>query len=121
MTLHAGHCTTCDDAIFRFAAHGRTGEPLMLYPDPTSVYAQRQVPGGVAPGIGYCAGHAPALGADVVALDAAGARYAYWFTPAFGQHLRAWLGDHAELPEHTVDALMDQWQADCRTVEGGHG
>ncbi len=117
MTLHAGHCTSCDAEIFRFVAHGRTGERVMLYPFPTSVYAQI----GRTPGVGYCAAHVPALGTEgVTALHAAGRRYAHWFTPAFGRHLRAWVADHLELPEHEQAAIMDQWLDDVRAVEGVH-
>ena len=122
MTLHAGHCTTCDTLIWRTVTHGRTGVTAITYPVPDSVYARVAHPsGGVTPGIGYCAAHAPIKGVDdVVDVETAGGRYASWYTPAFGGHLRAWLQDHCELPEHEVSRLMDQWMDDCKAVEGVH-
>jgi len=117
MTIHAGHCSHCDAEIFRFVAHGRTGERVMLYPLPDSVYARV----GRMPGIGYCAQHVPTIGVDgVTALDSAGWRYAHWYSPKFGAHLRAWVADHLELPEHEQEAVMAQWAADCRATEGVH-
>lgn len=119
MTLHAGHCTACDAPIWRTVTHGRTGAETITYPIPTSVYARVAQPNGSATvGIGYCAEHAPIVGMDhVVAVETAGGRYASWYTPAFGGHLRAWLQDHCELAEHEVSRLMDQWMDDCRAVE----
>jgi hypothetical protein len=122
MALHAGHCSTCDAEIFRFIAHGRTGERIMLHPMPASVYARLRHPsGGVTPGVGFCVAHMPTVGTDgVVSLDTAGRRYAYWFTEAFGAHLRAWLQDHCELAEHALEAVMVQWDEDRKAVEGVH-
>ena len=48
------------------------------------------------------------------------ARYAHVFTPAFGQWLRAWLGDQAELPAEAIDRVMADWAADGQVAEGGH-
>lgn len=84
----------------------------MLYPLPTSVYARVRNGPGVSPGVGYCAQHVPPIGGDVVGLDAAGLRYAAWFTPAWGLHFASWLADHMELPEHERDALVAQWEKD---------
>jgi len=120
MTLHAGHCTTCDTPIWRTVTHGRTGQVEILYPRPDSVYARVRYGAGVTPGVGYCAQHVPPLGDDVVGLDTAANRYAFWFTPAFGAHLRAWLEDHCELAEHERSVVMDQWLDDCKAVEGVH-
>ena len=120
MSLHAGHCSNCDVEIFQFVAHGRTGERVMLYPKPDSVYARIRNGESLTPGVGYCATHVPPLGPDVLGLDSAAFRYAHWFTRAFGQHLRAWVADHLELPEHEQEAVMAQWAADCRAVEGVH-
>jgi hypothetical protein len=120
VTLHAGHCTTCDAPIWRTVTHGRTGVEDLTYPQPTSVYARVRHPaGGVIPGVGYCPAHAPAPGGDVVAVETV-QRYAHWYTPAWGEGFRAWLADHCELPEHEVARVMAVWQDDCRAVEGVH-
>lgn len=127
MSLHAGHCSDCDTPIWRTVTHGRTGVEDITYPMPSSVYARVQVGGATTPGIGYCPVHAPRIGArgptlphgpsTVVGVEAASMRHAFWFTAAFGQHLRAWLQDHCELPEHELEAVMAQWREDCKAVE----
>ena len=132
MTITAGHCTACAAPIWRTVQHPKTGEIILLYPHPASVYARLSVPGhpdSTAPGIGYCAGCAPQVGeagpalsapTEVIALETAVGRYASWYTAQWGAHRRAWLEDHLHLPEAEREALMAQWAEDRRAVEHPH-
>ena len=130
--MKAGHCVKCDAWTWRTALDPKDGSTILLWPLPTSRYASvltaRDDRGNshLAPGIGYCGGCAPALhaapgpelaalvpGALVVALvEEAGTRYAHWYTPGYGEWLRAHARDYLELDEMAIGRLMAQWEAD---------
>lgn len=121
--LKAGTCTTCRGPIWRSVPHPISGEPMLLWPDPTSVYATYgMAPDGLVPGIGYCKDCAPAVGdappdflvAEVPSIstvryvDTAGARYRDWYTDTRGVFMEAWLREQHIDP----GPVLAQWQAD---------
>ena len=125
MTLHAGHCVSCDRLVWRTATHGRTGKEDITYPMPESVYAIVQIrPGTVSPGIPYCPACKPPVGSvgpelpgaagptTIVDFDTAASRYCERYTDRWGIGFKAWLQDYMELPDHERDALVEQWEQD---------
>ena len=136
----AGHCCDCGEVIWRTVEHPTLGRTI-LWPDPSSVYAKVWSDIGVAVGIGYCADCCPNLGTDahpgirvesrvgkapvqrhacsvVIGHETAARRYAYWYTPGYGEWLRAWLAQECRLPEAEVAQKMDQWLADVKAARG---
>jgi len=120
VTLTAGACTACDGPTWRRAAHAKTGVVTILWPDPTTVYACVATVNGLAPGIGYHAGCAPALGGacgdlgEIVGYEPAVARYGVWFTEGYGVFLKAWLADHLQLGDIAIARAVAQWDEDRR-------
>lgn len=124
MTLTAGQCTTCQAETWISVRHPMTGERILLFPRPDSVYARCQRPTGIAPGIGFCAAHAPSRGdvvelGPVVYVDGAAERYRFWFSDRYGDFLRPWLVDELALPEHEADSVIAQWES--ARAEAGRG
>lgn len=133
--IRAGHCTKCHARIWRGIMDPATTKWQPLFPDPTSQYALVQTEEGLAVGIGYCAGCAPAIGepgpvgltvngrplgpCTVVRLDAAPERYAYWWSAKYGDWLVAWTRelcvDH-KLPEDTFAPILATWRDDREAV-----
>ena len=133
--IKQGRCLHCDTPIWRSAPQPNTSEPLLLWPMPDSVYAGirhtatvegKTESGHIAVGIGFCAAHAPSVGdlphaglrgeipdaIEVVEVETAKSRYAHWFSPGFGEWLRAHARDHLKMDGVAIDKLMAQWEAD---------
>jgi len=126
--IQAGVCTRCGGPTWVSARHGKTGERILLFPLPESVYARIQRgDGSVTPGIGYCAtctptpglpGPGEVAGDPVAAVDPAPARYAYWYTRDYGTWLASWATDELHLTEPDKAALLAEWTR-CSEVARG--
>lgn len=130
-----GHCWTCQQRIWRGVIRPDTLEWVPLFPDPTSQYAILASAEGPAVGLGFCAEHAPLIGAagplqitsggrplgptTVTALQAAPERYTHWYSDTFGHWLTAWLRELAvdfKTPESNFAPILAQWQHDREAV-----
>lgn len=129
--MKAGHCLKCNAQIWRIATDWQGGE-IILWPSPLSRYVAvltaRDAEGKrhLTPGIGYCAPCCPPVGGippeellaavpnctTVAEIEMAHARYAQWFTPGFGEWLKAHAKDQLKMEEGAITRLMDQWERD---------
>jgi hypothetical protein len=138
--IRQGRCLHCDTLIWRSAWQPNSPEPLLLWPMPDSVYAGirhrsvdslgRATVSAIAVGIGFCGPDAPRVGdvphpnlaadlpgaIEVVEVETAKERYAHWFTPGFGEWLRAHARDYLKMDGVAIDKLMEQWKGDCTWV-----
>src|SRR5262245_4721695 len=127
--IRAGHCTACGDKVWRTAVAQvdkdgqKAGDVVLLWPDPTSLYAWIETPDGHAPGVAFCAECVdqdvlpdPDYGYKVLKFDTAGDRYRHWFTEGYGVFLRAWLADHLKLDDVDIVNLSTQWNRDRSQV-----
>ena len=128
--IKAGMCTKCGTPVWRTAVaqkdHDGTkaGTVYILWPMPTSVYAQVSTPTGYAPGIAYCLSCAPPIGSafegalgvppgsPIRNYETAHGRYSAWYAPEKETFYRAWLRDHLLLDPADIEALMMTWQTD---------
>jgi hypothetical protein len=129
--MKAGRCALCDAPIWRTAHDPSLAADILLWPMPDSVYLGvrhagtdsrgRPTNSAIAVGIGSCFKCAPALGSptsiipnaiEVVEIEGAKARYAHWYTPGFGEWLRAHARDHLKMDGVAIGKLMAQWEAD---------
>lgn len=124
----AGRCIDCGALVWRSVRHPVEASTIILWPNPTTLYARVQCDVGTIVGICHCADCRPVVGASchtdvqmlrpdatvVTGIDTAWDRYAYWFTKTYGEWLRAWLGDELHLDEPEKDALLAQWAEDAK-------
>lgn len=124
MTVKGGHCTGCGALVWRTVVQQRdlngatSGQVLLLWPRPESLYSQEWTPTGHTVGIAWCPACAPDLGQPgatgeaVIGYETARDRYAVWFTDETREYLRAHLVDQVGLDEAERDRVLAQWDAD---------
>ena len=126
----AGRCIDCGTLVWRSTRHPVEASTIILWPDPTTLYAQVSCLVGTIVGICYCSECCPQVGAPchadtmmlrpdattITGIDTAWDRYAYWFTRTYGEWLRAWLSDELHLDEPEKDTLLAQWEADAQVA-----
>jgi hypothetical protein len=131
--MKAGRCSTCDQPTWHTAIDPNGGRAVLLWPFPTSIYAgirhggldSRNQPtqSSIAVGIGFCQLCAPVVGQinlnvdvpnaiEVVELESAKSRYAFWYTPGFGEWMRAHARDYLKMDDVAITKLMKQWEED---------
>ena len=127
--IKAGHCSSCSAPIWRTATAQRKdegqepGDIVLLWPLPSSLYAQTWTPTGYTVGIGYCEECAPDLGAPgppevgsgaIIGYERARGRYQDWRSEQYGEFLRCWLVDALGYDEAGRDAVMTTWEQDWK-------
>ena len=123
--LTVGHCSSCNALIWRTAIQQRKingVEPdtvILLWPQPSSLYAQTWTPDGHAVGIAYCQTCAPEIGAPgpegfgaIIGYETAKDRYARWYTDEWGDWLRAHLRDQIGYDDEGATAITMLWECD---------
>lgn len=130
--MQQGRCAACGTYTWRTVVaqkkNGDTepGEVFIVWPIPTSVYAQTHVATdgpdtSHTAGIGYCTPCAPEFGAmtehgPIIGYETAKARYAAWYADAHGEWLRAWCRDHISYDDVQISATMRAWERDRTTT-----
>lgn len=86
---------------------GQPGDPL---PPNAKAQMARDAAMAVERDAGYQAGDLET--AALVGSATARERYAAWFIPPYGDHLKAWLKDFVRMEEAAIGRVMQQWQED---------
>lgn len=122
-----GNCIQCYRPTWKTVPHPVTGAAIILWPKRDTLFASFWTPTGKTMGIGFCpaccpdiGGAAPRLTTGGEAFEVGGAVeierahevYEYWFSPKYGQWLRAWLSDELRLDEPARNRIVSEWEQD---------
>lgn len=117
-----GHCFWCGKLAWRGIRDPKTGEEVILWPDPASTYARVSHNAALFVGLIACRDcSSPAdppkdIEGEIQEWETAKGRYTFWFTDRFGEVLSAWLSDHVGMDEQGREKVLAQWEEDraCR-------
>lgn len=131
--MNEGHCLDCATLVWRTAPHPTTGDPILLWPDPTSQYVRVSCFGGTGEvrGLCYCQDCCPKAGSPapedvmmqvptatvVLGAESGADRYMQRFTKAYGIWLATWASQYLRLDEDVRSSLLQQWEDDRQVVK----
>lgn len=121
-----GYCPDCKAETWRIVRHGRTNQPIALWPRPETLTAHHWTRSGWALHGTFCVACCPDFGAPpcghileadpeaggAIGFERSRDRYTRWYSEDYGVWLRAWLVDELRLDEPDRERLVALWEFD---------